>query len=111
MDAIKQKRGVSALSQQAAVPQPVAELMSVEELALGIKYTDPIKTSWRPPRYVCARPEAKNELIRQRWNILVEGVVSTSLSSRCFNVVQATTYRRPSSTLRRCGCTQPSWPG
>lgn len=57
MDAIKQKR----------------ELLSVEEIAKGIKYTDPIKTSWRPPRYIMARSEHKNEDIRKRWNILVEG--------------------------------------
>jgi ATP-dependent RNA helicase DDX41 len=52
-----------------------AELLSVEEIAKGIKYTDPIKTSWRPPRYIMARSEHKNEDIRKRWNILVEGLI------------------------------------
>ena len=50
--------------------------MSVEELAKGIKYSEVIRTSWKPPRYVLARPEEKNELIRKRWNIQVEGLLS-----------------------------------
>ena len=50
-----------------------SELMSVEELAKGIRYTEPIKTSWTPPRKILARPQHVNDAIRKRWNILVEG--------------------------------------
>ncbi|EGD75891.1 DEAD box polypeptide 41 [Salpingoeca rosetta] len=49
------------------------ELKSVEELAKGISYAEPIRTSWRPPRHVRHRTEQKNERIRKKWNIIVEG--------------------------------------
>lgn len=48
-------------------------LMAVAELAKGIQYEDPIKTSWKPPRYILARSEIKNESIRMKHRILAEG--------------------------------------
>lgn len=50
------------------------ELKSVEELAKGIKYNEPIKTSWRPPRYIRSRTNEQNDRIRQKWNMIVEGI-------------------------------------
>lgn len=48
-------------------------LMSVGELAKGVKYTEPLKTGWRPPRYIREAPESKHERIRKKWHILTEG--------------------------------------
>merc|ERR1712013_311455 len=35
-------------------------LMAAKELAKGITYTDPIKTTWKPPRYVLKYPQSKH---------------------------------------------------
>ena len=48
-------------------------LMSAAELAKGIQYIDPIKTSWRPPRRVLAKGIDHHNAVRKRENILVEG--------------------------------------
>lgn len=48
-------------------------LMAVSELAKGIQYEDPIKTSWKPPRYIITMSEQKRNAIRKRLRILVEG--------------------------------------
>ncbi|KAG8766106.1 hypothetical protein FRC15_006571 [Serendipita sp. 397] len=49
------------------------KLASVEELAKGIQYTEPMKTSWRPPRYIRERSAQKNAEIREKYHIIVEG--------------------------------------
>lgn len=49
-------------------------LMGVAELAKGIQYDEPIKTSWKPPRYIIEMSEQKRNAIRKRLRILVEGV-------------------------------------
>jgi ATP-dependent RNA helicase DDX41 len=48
-------------------------LMSVSELAKGVVYTEPLVTGWCPPRYIREAPESKNDRIRKKWHILVEG--------------------------------------
>ncbi|KAK0207988.1 P-loop containing nucleoside triphosphate hydrolase protein [Desarmillaria ectypa] len=48
-------------------------LASDMELAKGIQYTESLKTSWRPPKYIRDRPEEENERIRNKYHILVEG--------------------------------------
>ncbi|CAI8024066.1 Probable ATP-dependent RNA helicase DDX41 [Geodia barretti] len=48
-------------------------LMSVAELAKGVVYTEPLVTGWNPPRYILEAPESKNNRIRKKWHILVEG--------------------------------------
>uniref|UniRef100_A0A1A9WIF5 RNA helicase n=1 Tax=Glossina brevipalpis TaxID=37001 RepID=A0A1A9WIF5_9MUSC len=48
-------------------------LMGVAELAKGIQYEDPIKTGWRPPKYIMEMPEQKRNAIRKRMRVLVEG--------------------------------------
>ncbi|TFK72589.1 DEAD-domain-containing protein [Pluteus cervinus] len=49
------------------------KLASDLELAKGIQYTEPLKTSWRPPAYIRGRPEAENRLLREKYHILAEG--------------------------------------
>ncbi|KAF9051136.1 P-loop containing nucleoside triphosphate hydrolase protein [Hymenopellis radicata] len=48
-------------------------LASDMELAKGIQYTESIKTSWRPPRYIRDRTLEEHERIRDKYHILVEG--------------------------------------
>ncbi|XP_025047566.1 probable ATP-dependent RNA helicase DDX41 isoform X1 [Alligator sinensis] len=47
--------------------------MSVKEMAKGITYDDPIKTSWRAPRHILGMSEARHERVRKKFHILVEG--------------------------------------
>lgn len=64
------------LKEEEKILESVAEnkaLMGVAELAKGIQYEEPIKTSWRPPRAVLAAGEARHERIRRKLRILVEG--------------------------------------
>ncbi|OWA53124.1 ATP-dependent RNA helicase abstrakt [Hypsibius exemplaris] len=64
------------LREEAILLQSVTEkraLMGVSELAMGVVYEDPIKTSWRPPRHVLAYSEEKLERIRAKYRIAVEG--------------------------------------
>ncbi|BBN09337.1 ATP-dependent RNA helicase DDX41 [Marchantia polymorpha subsp. ruderalis] len=48
-------------------------LMSVRELAKGISYTEPMKTSWKPPSHIRNLTEKESDEIRKQWHILVEG--------------------------------------
>lgn len=48
-------------------------LMGVSELAKGIQYSDPIKTSWKPPKYILTLPQSRHDRIRDKLRILVEG--------------------------------------
>lgn len=45
-------------------------LMGVHELALGVIYTDPIQTSWKPPKYIKLH---KADKIRDKFTIRVTG--------------------------------------
>ncbi|KZT20249.1 DEAD-domain-containing protein [Neolentinus lepideus HHB14362 ss-1] len=49
------------------------KLASDLELAKGIQYTDPLKTSWRPPKYIRDRSAEENRRIRDKYHIIVEG--------------------------------------
>jgi len=49
-------------------------LKGVSELAKGVEYTDPIKTAWKPPRYVAAMPQARHERVWKKYCIDVEGI-------------------------------------
>ncbi|KAA1478752.1 P-loop containing nucleoside triphosphate hydrolase protein [Dentipellis sp. KUC8613] len=49
------------------------KLASDLELAKGIQYTETLKTSWTPPRYVRERPEVQNKKIRDKYQIIVDG--------------------------------------
>ncbi|KAL9704788.1 hypothetical protein quinque_008306 [Culex quinquefasciatus] len=64
------------LKEEEKILESVAEkkaLMGVAELAKGIQYEDPIKTSWKPPRYILARADVSHEKVRERMRILVDG--------------------------------------
>ncbi|KAH9483808.1 DEAD-box ATP-dependent RNA helicase 35 [Psilocybe cubensis] len=49
------------------------KLASDMELAQGIQYTEPLKTSWRPPRYVRERSPEQDQKLREKYHIVVEG--------------------------------------
>lgn len=75
-EAKKESAMEKQLKEEEKILESVAEnkaLMGVAELAKGIQYEDPIKTSWRPPRAVLAAGEARHERIRRKLRILVEG--------------------------------------
>lgn len=48
-------------------------LMGVAELAKGVEYTDPIKTSWKPPRYILEMPLERHARVWKKYNIQIEG--------------------------------------
>ncbi|KAJ9589460.1 hypothetical protein L9F63_017321, partial [Diploptera punctata] len=64
------------LKEEEKILESVAEkkaLMGVAELAKGIQYEDPIKTSWKPPRYILSMSEIRHNRVRKKLRILVEG--------------------------------------
>jgi ATP-dependent RNA helicase DDX41 len=67
-------------------------LVSVQEAATGVHYTEPIKTSWRPPHFIRDAPEEEHQALRNKFHILVEGqnpvppIRSFAVSSRWINV-------------------------
>ncbi|XP_066994834.2 ATP-dependent RNA helicase abstrakt [Anabrus simplex] len=64
------------LKEEEKILESVAEkkaLMGVAELAKGIQYEDPIKTSWKPPHYILTMSENRHERVRRKLRILVEG--------------------------------------
>ncbi|KAF7490569.1 ATP-dependent RNA helicase abstrakt [Sarcoptes scabiei] len=64
------------LKEEEKILESVAEkkaLMAVSELAKGIQYEDPIKTSWRAPHFVRRMSEEEQENLRLKNRIIVEG--------------------------------------
>eukprot|EP01135_Chromosphaera_perkinsii_P004807 Nk52_evm38s296 gene=Nk52_evmTU38s296 len=64
------------LQEEEEILKTVAEnkaLMSVNELAHGVQYTEPIKTSWRAPRALLRRTEEQHEELRKKCHIMVDG--------------------------------------
>ncbi|KAI0060852.1 P-loop containing nucleoside triphosphate hydrolase protein [Artomyces pyxidatus] len=49
------------------------KLASDMELAKGIEYTEALKTSWRPPKYIRDRTEEQHRKLREKYHIIVEG--------------------------------------
>uniref|UniRef100_A0A8C4NHZ0 Probable ATP-dependent RNA helicase DDX41 n=1 Tax=Eptatretus burgeri TaxID=7764 RepID=A0A8C4NHZ0_EPTBU len=75
-EARKESAKEKQLEEEKKILESVAEgkaLMSVKEMAKGITYDRPIKTSWRPPQAVLAMGEARHIRVRKKWHILVEG--------------------------------------
>ncbi|KAI4461384.1 atp-dependent rna helicase dbp3 [Holotrichia oblita] len=77
---LAEAKKVSAVERQLKKEEEILEivaekkaLMGVSELAKGIQYNEPIKTSWRAPRYISHMPEIRHEMIRSEMRILVEG--------------------------------------
>jgi len=50
------------------------KLLSASELAKGIEFSEPMKTSWRPPRRFRDMPLRLHDEIRRKWHIDVEGL-------------------------------------
>ena len=48
-------------------------LQAAKEVATGVQYTDPLPTSWRPPRYVMEQGEEMWNKLRKEWHIDVSG--------------------------------------
>lgn len=64
------------LKEEQKILESIAErkaLMAANEIAKGITYTDPIKTSWKPPRYILKYPPERHVRTRKRFCILAEG--------------------------------------
>lgn len=77
---IAEAKKVSAVEKQLKEEEKILEsvaekkaLMGVAELAKGIQYEDPIKTSWKPPKYMRSMSAHKCDEIRTKLRILVEG--------------------------------------
>ncbi|KAI0075446.1 P-loop containing nucleoside triphosphate hydrolase protein [Panus rudis PR-1116 ss-1] len=49
------------------------KLASDLELAKGVQYTEPLKSTWRPPKFVRERSEDEHRRIREKHHIIVEG--------------------------------------
>ena len=64
------------LKEEQKILETIAEstaLKSVAELAKGIEYDNPIKTNYRPPRYILKMPETRHEEVRDKFHIMAEG--------------------------------------
>lgn len=64
------------LKEEKKILETIAEstaLKSVAELAKGIEYDKPIKTNYRPPRYILKMPESRHEEVRDKYHISAEG--------------------------------------
>ncbi|XP_020854425.1 putative ATP-dependent RNA helicase DDX41 isoform X2 [Phascolarctos cinereus] len=75
-EARKESAKEKQLKEEEKILESVAEgraLMSVKEMAKGITYDDPIKTSWKAPRYVLSMSESRHDRVRKKYHILVEG--------------------------------------
>lgn len=48
-------------------------LFSVQELAQGVVYSEPLKSNWYPPKHIRNKKNSENENIRKSFHILVEG--------------------------------------
>ncbi|XP_037762797.1 probable ATP-dependent RNA helicase DDX41 isoform X2 [Chelonia mydas] len=75
-EARKESAKEKQLKEEEKILESVAEgraLMSVKEMAKGITYDDPIKTSWKAPHYILGMSEARHDRVRRKYHILVEG--------------------------------------
>lgn len=64
------------LAEEEKILQSVTEktaLKGVAELAKGIQYSEPIKTAWKPPRFILKRSNEEHDNLRKEYRILVEG--------------------------------------
>ena len=48
-------------------------LLSFNELAKGIQYVDPIKTSWKVPRCISDLPQSRHDEVRELTGITIDG--------------------------------------
>ncbi|KAI2803062.1 hypothetical protein RDWZM_001236 [Blomia tropicalis] len=75
-EAKKENEIEKQLKEEEKILEIVAEkkaLMAVSELAKGIQYQEPIKTSWAVPKFILKQPEDVHEKTRKKYCIIVEG--------------------------------------
>jgi len=48
-------------------------LMGVSELATGVVYKEPIKTSWTPPRYILNMPQSRHTRVWKKYCVDIDG--------------------------------------
>ncbi|KAJ8906363.1 hypothetical protein NDN08_002856 [Rhodosorus marinus] len=80
-------------------------LQAVQELAKDVRYTEPMKTMWRPPKFLREMSQTKQDKVRDKMNILVGG---DDIPPPC-NTFREMKY--PSSIIRALkekGITKPS---
>ncbi|OWR50899.1 ATP-dependent RNA helicase abstrakt like protein [Danaus plexippus plexippus] len=77
---LAEARALSAAERQAKEEEHILDsvaqskaLMGVAELAKGIQYSEPIKTSWKPPGCISSLPPERHERVRRELRIQVEG--------------------------------------
>lgn len=64
------------LKEEASILESVAEskaLLSFKELAQGIQYDNPIRTSWNVPQCIMNLPQDRHDEVREKTGITVEG--------------------------------------
>jgi len=76
----QEKEGKTEEEKQAEEERKILEahaarrkLASDMELAKGISYTEPIKTSWRAPHFIRKRTEEESVALREKYHILADG--------------------------------------
>ncbi|KHJ47118.1 DEAD/DEAH box helicase [Trichuris suis] len=67
------KASVTLLEQHTELKKKADPLKTAAELARGVSYVEPIKTSWRPPAYLKRVSEETLDKFRRRYGILAEG--------------------------------------
>lgn len=73
---VKETEVEKQLREEEKILESVAErkaLMAATELAKGITYSEAMKTSWKPPRYILGYSEERHEKVRKKYGILAEG--------------------------------------
>lgn len=74
--ALKESEREKLLKEEEKILASVAEtkaLLSFTEIAKGIQYMDPIKTSWRVPRCISSLPAERHEEVRHLTGISIDG--------------------------------------
>ncbi len=64
------------MKEEASILASVQEsqaLISFQEIAKGIKYEDPIKTSWTVPNCILNLPQERHDEVREKTGIICEG--------------------------------------
>eukprot|EP00899_Mesostigma_viride_P026890 jgi/Mesvir1/7386/Mv19187-RA.1 len=64
------------MKQEANLVEAISDrkaLMSVRELAKGIKYEKPMETGWKPPTHIRHMSKAQQDELREKWHIIVDG--------------------------------------
>lgn len=80
-------------------------LKSVAELASGVVYTEPMKTTWRAPRFLLDAPAAHHAAVREKHHILVDG---ETVPPCCVSFAEMKLPKPVIRELRRRGIKRPT---